>query len=152
MRRRRPIAVILLGGLIAAGWPPGAARADTVDYDHPLVWAVFGTLLVDTGVTIANLLMLGSDTANPRNGWIGVGAGAVSYGLIGVAYAVGDDVDAEVPVIMGTAGTAALVTGILVLRTGGGHEDAGSRLSIAPCLVRGEGESLEPGIAVGLRF
>jgi len=156
MNVRYLITVIVCSALLAASWPAGAARADEFGYDHPLIWVVFGTLLVDTGVTIANSITLSSGTANPRNGWVGVGAGIVSYGLIGVAYAVGDDVGSEFPIVMGTAGTAALVTGFLVLRSAGGEgghaPSTGSRVTIHPCLVRGDEGRLGPGIAMNLRF
>lgn len=156
MEIRSRLAVVTAAVLLVASTAAGPARAESVDYDHPLIWAVFGTLIVDTGATIANGIALSSGTPNPRNGWIGVGAGIVSYALIGVAYAVGDDVESGFPIVMGTAGTAALATGFLVLRSSGGEaggtRSAGSRVTVHPCLVRGDEGKPEPGIVLSMRF
>lgn len=156
MKIGRLAATVLCAALLVSVFPAGPVRADDGDWEFGAVaYLVFGTIVVDTGVTIANLIMIGSDTVDPRVGWIGVGAGVVSYTLIAAATVEGDYEGPGFPMVMGTLGTMALGTGILVLRSGedgAQTPETGSRLSVAPCLVRGEDGRPAPGLAMRLDF
>jgi len=151
MKVRRLATAVLCAAVLAAAWPAGGARADAGGFE-PILYFVFGTMIVDAGATAANLIMLNSGMVKPEAGWIGVGAGVISYGIAVLALLEEDDVELGLPIVMGALGTAALATGIVVLRWEKRGAEESSRLSVAPCLVQGENGRPGPGIAMSLTF
>jgi len=112
-----------------------------------------GLLVVDAGVSLANGLAVSTGTANKPNGYFGIGLGVASLGFTGAACVLSEDDDLrdEFAIFMGTAGTTALVTGILAVRQAGRiaeEPEVFSRLHVSPAIMS-DGNR---GKAYGLQF
>lgn len=134
---------------------PRMARADEYHLAGASAGGLFalGLVVVDAGVTLANGFALANGSANRPNAYFGIGAAAVSYGLVAAAYAWSEEDTQrdQFAAIMGTAGTAALVTGLLALRDADRGDDASLSLAgahISPTVISTGGD----GPAVGLRL
>lgn len=152
----RPLLVLVLSaGLLSA---PDISNADESQQTGVTVVAYLavGLMIVDAGVSVANGFALANGTANKPNSYFSIGAGIVSYGMVAAAYATSDADDVhDFAAVMGTAGTAALVTGIFALRQAGGRSDspnAMSRLRAYPALVSDGGGRSAFGIQLKFDF
>ena len=116
-----------------------------------------GLMVVDAGAAVSNAFALYNGTANKPNSYFSIGAGVVSYGLVAAAYAGTDDTELanQFAVVMGTAGTAALISGLLGLRQVSGREDstgAMSKIRAYPTVVSDGGGHSGPGFQLKFRF
>jgi hypothetical protein len=114
-------------------------------------------MVVDVGAAVSNGFALANGTANKPNSYFSIGAGVVSYGFAAAAFASTDDTKLAWPaaLMMGSTGTAALVTGVLGLRQVNLREESQdflSRIQTSPTIVSdGKGHS-GPGIQFKLSF
>ena len=83
-------------------------------------WALLtvALMVVDVGAAGANLFNMANGTPSRPTANFSIGAGLVSYGLVGLVLLNEDDPELRngFSLMMGAAGTAALVTGILARR------------------------------------
>jgi hypothetical protein len=107
------------------------AQSDVSYSIHPAGLVAAGLFVVDAGVSVANGLALSRGTASKPNGYFGIGAGVASLGLTALAYANTDDAELRdnFTLFMGTAGAAALLTGVLAVRQAGQAAEEPSELS-----------------------
>jgi len=117
-----------------------------------------GVFVVDVGVSVANGIAISNGTANKPNGYFSIGAAVASYGTVAAVYAWSDDSASQqnqFAFFMGTAGTAALVTGILVLRQAGARADGSeslSRVRMSPTVISTGGVGLAVGVQLNVDF
>jgi hypothetical protein len=149
----RLLLVLLLSTSLLAA--PVISNADEYEL-APVAYFSVGLMIVDAGVSVANGFALANGTANKPNSYFSIGAGIVSYGLVAAAYATSDaDNVHDFAVVMGTAGTAALVTGIFGLRQANSRDDSSgalSRIRAYPTVVSDGGGHSGPGIQLKINF
>ncbi len=136
----RSLVLLVLSALILTTPLKTNAQSDVGYSIHPTGYVAMGLLVVDAGVSLANGWAVSMGTANKPNGYLGIGLGVASLGLTGVAYALSDDGDLrdQFAIFMGTAGTVALVTGVLAVRQAGRIAEAPeglSRLHVSPAVM-----------------
>lgn len=93
------------------------AGADEVSYSAASYFAA-GMLLVDIGASLGNGIALTTGRPNRLNGYFGIVAGVISFGLVAMDYAMTDDKDLRdsFALVFGTAGAASLVLGTVTVR------------------------------------
>jgi hypothetical protein len=117
-----------------------------------------GLFVVDVGVSVANGIAISNGTANKPNGYFSIGAAVASYGMVAAVYAWSDDSASQqnqFALFMGTAGTAALVTGIMVLRQAGARADESespSRVRVFPTVAPSGGAGPAVGVQLNVDF
>ena len=136
----RLLLLLVLSALILTTPLKTNAQSDVGHSIHPAGYVAMGLLVVDAGVSLANGLAVSMGTANKPNGYVGIGLGVASIGFAGATYALSDDDDLGdgFAIFMGTAGTVALVTGMLAVRQAGriAEEPEGfSRLHVSPAII-----------------
>jgi hypothetical protein len=150
--------LLLLSPALILITPLEAAAESDVSYSvHPTAYLAVGLMIVDVGVSLANGLAVARGTANKPNGYFGVGLGVASLGFAGVAYALSDDDDLrdQFAIIMGSAGTAALVTGVLAVRQAGRNTEAPegpSNVRVSPAILSDGGGGKAYGLLLKLDF
>jgi len=117
---------VLVASLLSA---PGNSKADENNMAGASAFGLvaLGLFVVDVGASVANGFALSNGTSDKPNGYFSIGAAVVSYGMVAAVYGWSDDSASQqnqFALFMGTAGTAALVTGILVLRQAGAQRSA----------------------------
>jgi hypothetical protein len=128
----RSLPLLVLSALILITPLTTNAQSDDVAYSiHPAGYLAVGLLVVDAGVSVANGLAVSMGTAQKRNGYFGIGVGVASLGLTAITYTMTDDNDLRnnFALFMGTAGAAALVTGVLAVRQAGKIAEEPSQFS-----------------------
>ncbi len=126
-------------------------------------------MVVDVGAGVANLFNMGNGAPSKATANFSIGTGLVSYGLVGLVLLNEDDPELRkgFSLMMGAAGTAALVTGILAGRqTGrqaarpGGRQTGGvgesppevSNLRVLPAVFGDGGRGKSFGLQLDYRF
>ena len=140
--------------LAAAG---SAAKADDEATAGALTYFAAGMLMVDAGASVANGWALAAGRPNRLNGYFGVVVGVISLGMVGADLVLTDDPELrdEFAIVMGAAGTASLVLGILNVRRSSPTSDSTnpqSGLLILPALVRTEAQGAGIGLVARLTF
>lgn len=148
-------AVLVTGLLIASlGGDGTAAEADV---GNGLVYVSAGVLLVDIGVCVGNGVSLSIGKPDRLNGYLGVVAGVVSFGLVLAGYLMTDDDDlrGDFAVVMGAAGTTSIVLGALNIRRDRGRPEewkGHSRLTMAPGMIKVGNRAYCAGMNLSLSF
>ena len=153
----RSLLLLVLSALILTTPLKTNAQSDVGYSIHPAGYAALGLMAVGAGVSVANGLAVSMGTANKRNGYFGIGLGVASLGFTAVAYAMSDDDDlrTDFAVFMGTAGTAALVTGMLAVRQAGRiaeRPEELSRLHVSPVVISDGNRGKAFGLQLKLNF
>ncbi|MBN2071618.1 MAG: hypothetical protein JW814_09200 [Candidatus Krumholzibacteriota bacterium] len=135
---------------------PSELFSEQVSYSSAS-YVVAGILVIDIGSSVANAVSLAADRPNRRNGYFGVAAGIISYGLVAAGYAMTDDDDLrdDFAIVMGGAGTASLVFGVLnMTRAGHDTDDAPgiSRIEVFPVICPDGRKSTYSGINFKMVF
>ena len=136
----KSLLLLVLSALILITPLKTKAQSDVGYSVHPAAYVAAGLFVVDAGVSFANGLAVSMGTASKANGYFGIGVGAASLGFAAVTYAMEDDENLRdnFALFMGTAGTAALVTGMLAVRQAGQINEAPkelSRLHVSPAVM-----------------
>jgi hypothetical protein len=150
----RPLALLVLIACLL--FAPETVKADEYQLAGASAFGLvaLGLFVVDVGVSVANGFAMSNGTSNKPNGYFSIGAAVASYGMVAAVYAWSDDDDSQqdqFALIMGTAGTAALVTGIMVIRRAGarsGDSESLSGVHMSPTVIKTGGG----GPAAGVRF
>jgi len=154
----RSLLLLVLSSLILITPLITNAQSDDVGYSiHPAGYLAAGLLVVDAGVTIANGLAVSMGTAQKTNGYFGIGVGVASLGITAFTYAMTDDNELRdnFAIFMGTAGTAALVTGMLAVRQAGKIAEEPSqfsRLHVSPAVMSDGDRGKAYGLQLKLDF
>lgn len=123
----------------------------------PLIYAIAGLLIVDVGVSLSNGFSLINDSPNRANGYFGIVTGAISLGLVTANLLAEDDDDLRngFALIMGTAGSASLILGVINVKKSSTTPKIpidDSRIRIYPTLARENGQQYEFGININISF
>ena len=154
----RSLLLLALSAFILITPLTATAQSDDVGYSiHPAGYLAAGLLVVDAGVIVANGLAVSAGTAQKANGYFGIGVGVASLGLTAVTYAMTDDKDLRdnFAIFMGTAGTAALVTGMLAVRQAGKIAEEPtqfSKLHLSPAVMSDGNRGKAYGLQLKLDF
>ena len=130
----RSASILLLSALLLL--TPAVSNAD--DYGNEVSgWAYLtvALMVVDVGAGVANVFNMANGTPSKPTANFSIGTGLVSYGLVGLVLLNEDDPELRngFSLMMGAAGTAALVTGILAGRqTGRQAVRPGDRVGESP--------------------
>jgi hypothetical protein len=152
----RTLLLLALTALVVLSPVATNAQSGLENAGHPAAYAAAGLLVVDAGVSLANGFAVSRGVANKSNGYFGIGVGVASLGLTAVTYAMTDDKELRdnFTMFMGTAGAAALVTGVLAVRQAGRPAEAPSefsRLHLSPA-VMSDGERKAYGLQIKFDF
>ena len=138
---------------------PQVSRADEYHLSGASAFGLLsvGLMIVDAGAAVANGFALAHGTASKPTSYFSIAAGVVSYGMVAVVYAAEDDTELanQFAVMMGSAGTAALVTGAFALRQANRRDDSQdllSRVRAYPTVVSDGGGHSGPGIQLKFSF
>ncbi|MDD4858043.1 MAG: hypothetical protein PHD74_08045 [Candidatus Krumholzibacteria bacterium] len=103
------------------------AGADEVGYSAAHYFAA-AMLLVDVGASLGNGIALATGRPNRLNGYFGIAAGVISFGIVATGYAMTDDRDLRdrAALVFGTAGAMSLVIGAVTV-----HRSPTARESVA---------------------
>ena len=125
----RSASILLLSALLLV--TPVVSNAD--EYGTQVSgWAYLtvALMVVDVGAGVANVFNMANGNPSKATANFSIGTGLVSYGLVGLVLLNEDDPELRngFSLMMGAAGTAALVTGILARRqaVGPGGREADS--------------------------
>jgi len=118
-------------------------------------------MVVDVGGAVANLFNMANGTPSRPTANFSIGTGLVSYGLVGLVLLNEDDPELRngFSLMMGAAGTAALVTGILARRQAarpGGREGESpenvSNFRVLPAVISDGNRGKSFGFQLDYRF
>jgi hypothetical membrane protein len=133
--------------------------ADETSYASysPAVYVVAGLLVVDVGVSLSNGFSLSRGDPNRLNGYFGLVTGTASLGLVAANLAMEDDEDLRngFALMMGTAGTASLVLGVLNIkqaRLASAETAEISKITVFPSLSAEKGQGYRIGVDVNITF
>lgn len=152
----RSASILLLSALLLL--TPVLSNAD--DYGSEVSgWAYLtvALMVVDVGAAGANLFNMGNGTPSKPTANFSIGTGLVSYGLVGLVLLNEDDPELRngFSLMMGAAGTAALVTGILARRQAGsvGESPGGvSNFRVLPAVISDGNRGKSFGLQLDFRF
>ena len=153
----RLLFVLLLSAVLLL--TPVVSNAEDLAGNTVSGWAYLSVALmvVDAGAALANLFNMKNGNPGKSTANFSIGAGLVSYGLVGLVLLNEDDPELRngFSLMMGAAGTAALVTGILARRQAGRAGDSTpevSNLRILPAVVPDGNRGKSFGLQLDYRF
>jgi hypothetical protein len=152
----RSASILLLSALLLL--TPVVSNAD--EYGTPVSgWAYLtvALMVVDVGAAGANLFNMGNGTPSKPTANFSIGTGLVSYGLVGLVLLNEDDPELRngFSLMMGAAGTAALVTGILARRHAGSADESPEKVSnfrVLPAVIPDGNRGKSFGFQLDYRF
>ena len=156
----RSASILLLSALLLSS--PVVSNAD--EYGTQVSgWAYLtvALMVVDVGAGVANLFNMANGTPSKPTANLSIGTGLVSYGLVGLVLLNEDDPELRngFSLMMGAAGTAALVTGILARRQAVGPDGREadsppevSNLRVFPTVFADRGRKKSFGLQFDYRF
>jgi hypothetical protein len=153
----KSLLLLVLSALILVTPLKTKAQSDVGYSGHPAAYVAAGLFVVDAGVSFANGLAVSMGTASKANGYFGIGVGVASLGFTAVTYAMEDDkyLRDNFAIFMGSAGTVALVTGILAVRQVGQIYEAPtelSRLHVSPAVMSDGNRGKAYGLQIKFDF
>jgi hypothetical protein len=123
-----------------SGTPVGAAA-----------WLGAGAIVINGSVAVANGLSLASGMSSRKNGMFGLVLGSTTMAVSALGLVVADDSESRAfPLVLGAAGLASAVTGMLSLKFAG---PGGEQVSLTPLVNPfGSEDSAKAGFQLKIRF
>ncbi len=149
--------LVLLGILLMVVNSESLADETSYASYSPAVYVVAGLFVADIGVSLSNGFSLSRGEPNRLNGYFGVVTGIASLGLVAANFAMEDDEDLRngFALMMGTAGTASLVLGVLNIkqaRLAGAETAEVSKITVYPSLSAKRDLGYRIGVNVDITF
>lgn len=116
-----------------------------------LAWLGAGALVVNGSVAVANGISLTAGTSSRKNGMFGLVLGSTTMAVSALGLVVADDSESRAfPLVLGAAGLASAVTGLLSLKFAG---PGGEQVTLTPLVNPfGSEDSAKAGFQLKIRF